>query len=405
LAVTRRADRNVRAPIGFRARRVKSFFAKWLAFVWLDNFHIAMNELPPVSRRQFLVTSAVAGIGLGAGLHAFAETPNAAGSSKIKLGLDNFAVRGMKWKATQLIDYAVSLKTDSLFITDLDAFENLEDNYLTGLRKKAADSDLQIHVGTWSICPTSKTFRPARGTAEEHLALGIRVAKALGSPVIRVVLGSGEDRKTEGGIEARIADTVKVCKACRTQSIDAGVKIAVENHAGDMQAWELVTLIEAAGKDYVGANIDSGNAVWTMEDPLANLETLAPYVLTSSLRDSAIWESENGATVQWTAMGEGNTDLKTYFQRFAELCPGVPVHIETISGFNREIPYLKSDFWNVWPRARAKDFAQFLALAKKGTPREPHRSANAEAEQEYQKGEIERSLKYCKEVLGLGLKG
>jgi sugar phosphate isomerase/epimerase len=123
---------------------------------------------------------------------------------------------------------------------------------------------------------------------------------ALGSPVIRVVLGGGEDRRTEGGIEARIADTVKVCKACRSQAMDAGVKIAVENHAGDMQAWELVTLIEAAGKDYVGANIDSGNACWTMEDPLESLLTLAPYVLTTSLRDSMIWESENGAKVQWT---------------------------------------------------------------------------------------------------------
>jgi sugar phosphate isomerase/epimerase len=178
----------------------------------------------------------------------------------------------------------------------------------------------------------------------------------------------------------------------------------VENHAGDMQAWELVTLIEAAGKDYVGANMDSGNATWTMEDPVANLEVLGPYALSTSLRDSAVWESANGATVQWTAMGEGNVDLKTYFQKFAALCPGVPVHIETISGFNREIPYLKDDFWNVWPKAKAADFARFLALAKRGKPREPHRSPDKEAEQAYQKGELERSLKYCKEVLGMGLK-
>jgi 3-oxoisoapionate decarboxylase len=353
---------------------------------------------PNSDRRDFIKTLAVAGTTLALGGKVFADAP------KIKLGLDNFAVRAMKWNASQLIDYAASLKTDSLLISDLDAFESLENAHLESLRKKAADKGLQIHVGTWSICPTSKSFRNNRGTAEEHLALGIRVAKALGSPVIRVILGMSEDRKTDGGIEARIADTVKVCKACRNQAVDANVKIAVENHAGDMQSWELVTLIEAAGKDFVGANIDSGNAVWTMEDPLENLETLAPYVVTTSLRDSAIWESENGATVQWTAMGEGNVDLKMYFQRFAELCPGVPVHIETISGFNREIPFLKDDFWKVWPRAKAQDFAKFLALAKKGKPREPHKSANAETQQEYQKGEIERSIKYCKEVLGLGLK-
>jgi sugar phosphate isomerase/epimerase len=160
----------------------------------------------------------------------------------------------------------------------------------------------------------------------------------------------------------------------------------------------LVTLIEAAGKDYVGANMDSGNAVWTLEDPLASLEVLAPYVLTTSLRDSAIWETASGATVQWTAMGEGTVDLKTYFQRFAELCPGVPVHIETISGFNREFPYLKSDFWKPWPKAKASDFARFVALAKKGQPRDAWKAPEGKdrklAEQEYQKGE----------QLGLGLK-
>ena len=313
----------------------------------------------------------------------------------------------MGWKAPQLIAYAVRLKTDSLFITDFDALDNFEDAYLTDLKIKAADQGLQIHLGTWSICPTSTRFKNKWGTAGEHLALGIRMARALGSPVLRVILGTGDDRTTAGGIEARIEDTVRVCKSQRSRALDAGVKIAVENHAGDMQAWELVTLMEAAGKDYVGANLDSGNATWTMEDPLASLETLAPYVLTTSLRDSAIWESTNGATVQWTAMGDGTVDVKTFFKRFAELCPGVPVHIETISGFNREIPYLKEEFWKAWPKARAKDFARFVALAKQGKPRDPWKAPEGKdrklAEQEYQMNDIERSLRYCKDELGLGL--
>jgi sugar phosphate isomerase/epimerase len=342
--------------------------------------------------------------GLALAPAAFAQSDSAPARKKIKLGLDNFAVRDMKWKAAALLDYAASLKLDSLFITDLDAFESHEPAHLREVKAKADDLGISILLGTWSICPTSKSFRNKWGTAEEHLALGIRMAKALGSPAIRVVLGAGEDRRTEGGIEARIADTVKVCKACRSQAVDAGVKIAVENHAGDMQAWELVTLIEAAGKDYVGANMDSGNACWTMEDPLENLLTLAPYVLTTSLRDSMIWESENGAKVQWTAMGEGCVDLKTYFAKFAELCPNVAVNIETISGFARELAYLKPEFWNVWPKAKASDFAKFVALAKRGKAIPPHRSPDAKAEQEYQKGEFERSIKYCKEVLGLGLK-
>jgi sugar phosphate isomerase/epimerase len=222
----------------------------------------------------------------------------------------------------------------------------------------------------------------------------------LGSPVLRVVLGSADDRKTPGGIEARIEDTVKVCKALKNEAVDSGVKIAVENHAGDMMSWELVQLIEAAGKDFVGANIDPGNAAWTLEDPVENLKTLAPYVLTSSMRDSAIWESANGITVQWTAMGEGNVDLKSYFQHFGEHCPNAPVHIETISGFAREFPIYKDEFWGPYQKARAKDLAKFMALAKKGKAIPPGKAND----REYQKGELERSIKYCKETLGLGLK-
>lgn len=359
-----------------------------------------------MDRRDFLKTSA-AGLAGAAALGQFSALA-APGSRGIKLGLDNFAVRAMKWKADALIDYAASLKTDSLFISDLDAFESLEDAPLKEIRQKAADKGLQIHLGTWSICPTSKTFRKNRGTADEHLALGLRAAKALGSPVLRVVLGSMEDRSTPGGIDARIEDTVKVCKAGRSRALDYGVKIAVENHAGDMQAHELVRLVEAAGKEYVGVNLDSGNAAWTIEDPLSSLEKLGPYALTTSLRDSAIWESENGATVQWTAMGDGTTDLKAYIDRFATLCPGVPVHIETISGFNREFSYLKPEFWKTFPNMPASELARFIALAKKGKPRDgwkaPGGVPREQAEQEYQKSEIEKSLRYCKEVLGLGLK-
>jgi hypothetical protein len=97
-------------------------------------------------------------------------------------------------------------------------------------------------------------------------------------------------------------------------------------------------------------------------------------------------------------------DFKGYIKRFAELCPGVPLCVETISGYPREVPWLKKDFWKVYPKARAGDFARFLALAKTGKPIPPHRSAGERAEQEYQKSELERSLKYCKEVLGLGLR-
>ncbi len=356
--------------------------------------------MTPISRRTFAIQGAAA----LAAPYAFAAAPR----RKIKLGFDNFAVRAMGWKAGELLDYAATQKVDVLFLTDLDCFKSHDDAYLRDLKKKGDDLGVSIYAGSWSICPTSSRFNAKWGTAEEHLRLTLRVAKAVGSPVARVVLGSGEDRSKGAGIEAHIAETVKVCKAVKAQAVDSNVKISIENHAGDLQSWELAGLIEDAGKDYVGANMDAGNAVWALEDPLANLETLGAYAVSTSLRDSAVWETPEGCTVQWTAMGEGQVDWKAYVARYAELCPNAPFMIETISGFNRAFPYLKPEFWKPWPKVRGHEFARFVAFAKRGKAREPWKAPagveKKKAEQDYQKAELERSLAYCRETLGLGTK-
>lgn len=357
------------------------------------------------SRRSFVAASATALAGFSLAGSVIAATRK----RNIKLGIDNFAVRAMKWNARQLVDHAEKLKCDTLFITDFGPFEGRHDDAsLGGLHKYAADKGVEILLGSWSICPTSKSFKNDWGTAEEHLALGLKMAKALGSPAFRVVLGAQADRSSEGGIEARIADTLRVLKSQRALALDVGIKVAVENHAGDMQSRELVQLIEAAGTDFVGANFDSGNACWTLEDPVAALEILAPYVLTTSLRDSMVWESANGVTVAWTAMGEGNTDLNALFDILEKRCPGVAANIETISGATREFSIWKDDFWKTFPQARAADLARFVALARTGkpfqAPESPIGVSKEQAQKDDQLAQIERSIRYCRETLGLGLR-
>jgi len=365
-----------------------------------------------LSRRQFVKSTAlaIAGAGLAVGRPAGAQNaPAPVPRRNIKLGFDNFSLRAWSWKAGQFLDYAAAQKLDVMFFSDLGVYESLDDTYLKELKAKAEGLGLGIHVGTFSICPTSKSLTTKYGTPEEHLTLAIRIARTLGSPVVRCVLGSGEDRKVEGGIERQIESTIKVLKSVRSRALDAGVKIAVENHAGDMQAWELVTLIEAAGKDFVGATMDSGNAAWTLEDPLVNLEILGPYAVTTGIRDTAVWETADGAMAQWAAIGEGNTDWQAYVSRFAQLCPQTPFLLEILSEWGRPVAYLKDDFWKPFPKVRAREFARFVAFAKRGRPKEPYKvppgKDRKEADKEFQKAELERSLKYCREVLGLGLKG
>jgi sugar phosphate isomerase/epimerase len=147
--------------------------------------------------------------------------------------------------------------------------------------------------------------------------------------------------------------------------MDAGVKLAIENHAGDMQARELKALVEAAGTDFVGVCLDAGNAVWSMEDPHLVLETVAPYVLTSHTRDSAVWNTDDGTAVYWTRMGEGNVGIGRYLQAFVEKCPGRPLSLEIIVIPNpRIMRHRVPEFWDGYRGMRAWEFARFLALAE-----------------------------------------
>src|SRR4051794_9519650 len=77
---------------------------------------------------------------------------NSAAEKKLRLGFDNFSVRAMNWKAPALLDYAASLQLDSILISDLDAYDTLEESALKEVRAKAEHLGIRIHAGTWSIC-------------------------------------------------------------------------------------------------------------------------------------------------------------------------------------------------------------------------------------------------------------
>jgi len=185
----------------------------------------------------------------------------------------------------------------------------------------------------------------------------------------------------------------------RPRVLDSGVKIAIENHSGDMQARELKMLIEEAGSDLAGACLDSGNPLWTLEDPHLTLEVLHPYVLTSHVRDSAVWRVPEGVAVKWVRLGEGNVGIREYVHKYIELCPGRPLTLEVIVTEPRVFPVFREEFWSGYRNARAWEFARFLALAEKGRPHEGLPRAPTDQAAERQREDLEASLLYCRKVL------
>ena len=317
----------------------------------------------------------------------------------VKLGIDIFSLRSQKWTPIQYLDYCAAQKVQVVHFSEVRFLGSLDPSNLKTVRDHATKLGLQLEIGMRSICPTSKMFEAAQGTAEAQITRMIDSAKLIGSAIVRCVLGSADDRKP-GPIETHIHDMVQVLHNVRSRAMDAGIKIAIENHAGDMQAFELKGLIERAGPEFVGVCLDSGNPLWTMEDPHVLLDVLHPYVLTSHVRDSAVWNVPQGAAVTWVQMGRGNVGIDSYVRRYIELCPGKALSMESILLGPRIIPFRDKDFWDQYRGMPAWEFERYRELADSGKPYrdEPWETAN---QQERERLALEESLDYTKKLIGV----
>lgn len=308
-----------------------------------------------MNRRQFLAAAPAA--------------PLAALSAAPRLGVDMFSLRSQGWTPFQSLDYCAKFGAKVVHFSEIRFLGSLEDEHMKKVGEHARKLGIELEIGMRSVCPTSTAFDAKAGTAEDQLIAVMKAARLAGSNLVRAFLGTMADRKTPGGIEARIEDTAKVLRAVRARAQDLGLKIAIENHAGDMQARELKTLIEEAGKDFVGACYDSGNPCWVLEDPHVTLETLAPYVLTAHIRDSYLWNTDEGTMVSWTRMGEGNVDIGSLLHKFVTLCPGKTMSLEVIVTGPRPFAWRKPEFWDGYRNVPAWGFSRFVSLGAKGTPR------------------------------------
>ncbi len=364
-----------------------------------------------MERRNF---TKIAGFGLLA-MHslpgfAIAEilNKNSVNNPKIPLGLCNHSLRSLRLNAQQLIEYAIKQKLDSVLFNTFEPFENLETPYLSSLREMAKKNGISIYIGVGSISEKSKSFTAKYGNAEVLLAEGIRVAKTVGSPIVGCRIGSMDDRYMDGGIEAHIGAVTQTMKSLRQQALDSGIKFAFENHMGDLRSNELLDLIHETGTDSCGALFDPANALWAMEDPMKALKVLGSTIVCTSIRDVAIWQTEQGATFQGMAIGKGFLDFPDYSKTMAELCPGIPLHIETISNSAREIPFLKPEFWKGYPNLKASEINDFLNLVWKGKPIELEKPPSGTSQKEFdiklQQSELLESIEFLRKNCNCGLK-
>jgi sugar phosphate isomerase/epimerase len=328
------------------------------------------------------------------------------------LGLNTYCLRFQRWDDRTLYDYCARQKLDAIFLQDSQDPRAMDEAHWAELRAWTRELGFRVETGGSAILPKSPEEYPA---VLSRLRRNIERAAAVGSPIVRALVASDRFAMPPGPVEPHVDTVVRLLREVRSQVKDAGLKIAIENHK-ELQAWQTRELIEAAGTDFVGSYLDTGNPVFVAEDPMTTVETLGPLAVTFHLRDSVVYEHADGVAVQWVPLGQGTPDFKALVARAAELMPpGVHVYCKPITARPPVVlPVYSDEWWAKWfPRARSQDLGRFLALARRGRPYDkPHLTADVpelrerymEALQAQQLEHMETSLEYCRRSLDLGVR-
>ena len=322
-----------------------------------------------------------------------------------RLGLDVYSIRSTNWGPTAMLEFGAGLGAEVVQFSEPRFLGAPDDSNLQAIRLRADELGVDLEVGMGSICPSSSLFNQNEGPAADQLTRMLQVARVLRSPIVRCFLGSSADRGPD--LATHVANTIATLRAVERTAVSLGVKVAIENHSGDLQTGQLRELIEEAGSHFVGALFDAGNAAWTLEEPMAALETIAPHVLSSGIRDSRVWEIPDGAAVEWVGLGEGDARIGELAARYAELCPGMAFSLEVIHYPPRTFAYGRPRFWDAYRDVPAWVFAGFTEWVHRGTERHGPGTSQLEgpvaaSTAQVEVSAVEDAMAYARNTLGLG---
>jgi sugar phosphate isomerase/epimerase len=350
-----------------------------------------------MDRRQFVLGTVAAALQRGRLL----DVARRAGVARplladVALGSIDGSVSGNQFTPAQFLDYLSSIKLTWAMIS-LPADVIADESAVRQIRDHADQLGIRLQLAHGSVCPSSRSFNAQLGTLEVQVSRALRASQIFGASCMRCILGGDPERPA---IETHIDDMIKAVGSLRSRIVDSGVKLAVENHGGDLQAREMKMMIDAVGRDVMGVCLDSGNPVWMLEDPHMTLETLIPYTLTCHVRDSAVWMVPEGIAVRWVNMGEGNVDIDGWIRKFITGKPGLPIIFENlVSGAPRVHAIYDPKFWDNWRQMPAWEFSRFLAIAEKGTPKPatPRPAGKTAGQQKID--DLEVCVRYTRELL------
>jgi sugar phosphate isomerase/epimerase len=154
-----------------------------------------------------------------------------------------------------------------------------------------------------------------------------------------------------------------------SRNIDAALRIvekhqvplAIENHK-DWTADELAAIVKSRDSRWLGVCLDTGNNIALLDDPMAVIETLAPYAVCTHVKDMGVAPAPDGFLLSEMNFGTGMLDMRRIVQTIRAARPDTRLTLEMITRDPLKVPCLTDAYWATFPDRNGRYLARTLRL-------------------------------------------
>ena len=181
------------------------------------------------------------------------------------------------------------------------------------------------------------------------------------------------------------------------------VKLAVENHK-DWRADELSAALRQLSSEWIGVTLDFGNSIALMEDPMNVADTLAPFALSTHVKDMGVEEYQDGFLLSEVPLGNGFLDLTKIVALCRKHNPLIRFNLEMITRDPLKIPCLKNEYWASFEGIPGSELARSIRMVKQNSfqPRLPTVSQLSDEQRlAVEEENVVECLRYSRDKLGM----
>jgi sugar phosphate isomerase/epimerase len=200
----------------------------------------------------------------------------------------------------------------------------------------------------------------------ENTAKTLEAAKAAGARCARCACLSGRRYETFSTLEewkGWVAKSRENLKRIVKMAESAKVAVALENHK-DWTAGELAGLMKEYSSEYLGVCLDLGNNLSLLENAEELVERLAPWAISTHVKDIAVEGHASGFQMSEVPLGEGAFDLSRMLGAIRKARPETPMTLEMITRNPLVIPCLAPKYYATMPELPGADLARTMELVR-----------------------------------------